>query len=256
MFAPDADSSPYHRPESVQVDVNPMGVIYTSTRLPEHEHRVGDSNSISAPPSPTRSRIDAAITGTPCELIDRISFTWCLPPIDPPSSPKKQGFSLVPNLPSPNPAELGPAAVKHLMTWGTLNSTPRIISETDDPRDLRTPFHIPAITTREAVGHKLADSASKSLRTKADMLGSSNRLKSAKVSLLAKKGSMAPPSSTPRRAEASGNLTPAARRLLQRTTVGTAASRRAEVMERHAWNPSKKGKERDFDRVRWTPTPT
>jgi len=89
------------------------------------------------------------------------------------------------------------------------------------------------------------------------MLGSSNRLKTAKVSLLGKKGSMAPPSSTPRRAEASGNLTPAARRLLQRTTMGTAASRRAEVMERDAgWDSNKKGKEQDLNRVRWTPTPT
>jgi protein DGCR14 len=143
------------------------------------------------------------------------------------------------------------------MTWGTLTSTPRIINETGDAVDLRTPFHIPAITAREVMGHKLSDNASKSLRAKADMLGpSSKRLKTAKASLLGKKGSMAPPS-TPRRAEAAGNLTPAARRLLQRTTMGTAARRRAEVMERDAgWESSKEGKERDLDRVRWTPTPT
>jgi protein DGCR14 len=240
MFAPDANISPYHQPKSAQVDANLKGVHYASTRLPEHEHQVGESE-FSEPPSPTRSRIDAAITGTPYR----------------PSSPKQQTFPLVPNLPSPTPAELGPIALKHLMTWGTLTSTPRIISETGDSVDLRTPFHIPAITAREVMGHKLSDNASKSLRAKADMLGSTNRLKTAKVSLLGKKRSMGPPPSTPRRAEAAGNLTPAARRLLQRTTIGTAAKRRAEVMERDtSWDSSKEGKGRDLDRVRWTPTPT
>jgi protein DGCR14 len=69
MFAPDADISPYHQPKSVQIDANLKGVDYASTRLPDNEHQVGESKSVSAPPSPTRSRIDAAITGTPCELI-------------------------------------------------------------------------------------------------------------------------------------------------------------------------------------------
>ena len=69
------------------------------------------------------------------------------------------------------------------------------------------------------------------------------------------KGSMAPPSWTPRRAEAAGNLTPAARRLLERSTMGTAATRRAESMARTSgWET--RGKERDLDRVRWTPTPS
>lgn len=67
MFSPDADISPYHpRPKSSAVENDPRSVSYTSTRLPEYEHRSGDSGSVSAPPSPTRSRIDAAITGTPC----------------------------------------------------------------------------------------------------------------------------------------------------------------------------------------------
>ncbi|KAF8973920.1 nuclear protein DGCR14 [Flammula alnicola] len=243
MFTPDADISPYHLPSKPsEAEVNPKAVNHTSTRLSEYEHGVGSSRATSAPPSPTRSRIDAAITGTPYH----------------PSSPKERGFSLVPNLPSPTPAELGPAALKQLMTWGTLNSTPRIISQTGDPADLRTPFHIPDISAREAVAHKLSDNASKSLRAKAEMFGPSSRMpRTAKTPLLGKKGSMAPPTMTPRRSEAAGNLTPAARRLLQRTTMGTAASRRAEAMERSAgWDLGAKGKERDLDRVRWTPTPT
>jgi len=66
MFAPDADESPYHPKITLKPEVNLETVSYASTRLPEQEHTVGDPKSMSAPPSPTRSRIDAAISGTPC----------------------------------------------------------------------------------------------------------------------------------------------------------------------------------------------
>ncbi|KAH9486811.1 Splicing factor ESS-2-like protein [Psilocybe cubensis] len=241
MFSPDADTTPYDpKPTADSSGDSAKAVNYASTRLFEQEHEAGESRPLSEPPSPTRSRINAAITGTPYH----------------PSSSKDMGFSLVPNLPSPTPAELGPTALKQLMTWGTLNSTPRIISQPDEPTNLRTPFHIPDISSREAISHKLSDRASKSLRMKAEKLNSSARTPSTvKSSVLGKKGSMAPPSWTPRRAEAAGSLTPAARRLLQRTATGTAASRRAEVMEREAgWDTG--SKERDLARIRWTPTPT
>jgi protein DGCR14 len=69
---------------------------------------------------------------------------------------------------------------------------------------------------------------------------------------------MGPPTWTPRRTE--GNLTPAAKRLLNRSTMGTAAARRAEAMGRMAgWEGSSggdKGKEKDLNHVRWTPTPS
>lgn len=65
MFAPDADIAPYDHPEPETDVVNDFKEInYASTRL--EEHTVGDAAPVSAPPSPTRSRIDAAITGTPC----------------------------------------------------------------------------------------------------------------------------------------------------------------------------------------------
>ncbi|KAF8912774.1 nuclear protein DGCR14 [Gymnopilus junonius] len=243
MFPPDADVSPYQaKPTSAEAEANPKSVNYASTRLAEQEHEVSDHKSASAPPSPTRSRVDAAISGTPYR----------------PSSPKEAGFSLIPNLPSPTPAELGPAALKQLMTWGSINATPRIISQGGDPTDLRTPFRIPEISAREAISHRLSDSASKSLRAKAEKLNSSSRTpRTIKSTLLGKKGSMGPPSFTPRKAQAAGNLTPAARRLLQRTAMGTAASRRAEAMEQNAgWDLGSKGKEKDLSRVRWTPTPT
>ena len=176
--------------------------------------------------------------------------------LDHPSSPSRTGFHLVPNLPSPTPAELGPNAMKQLMTWGTLHSTPRIISQSDglanDPANMRTPFHIPAISSREAISHKLSNNAAKSLRAKAEMLGSGQANRTPRTG---KRGSMAPPSWTPRRSEAAGNLTPAARRLLERSTMGTAAARRAESMARTSgWET--RGKEKDLDRVRWTPTPS
>ena len=258
MFSPDADISPYHpRPKLSAPENDPRSVNYASTRLPEHEHRSGNSGSVSAPPSPTRSRIDAAITGTPCTL-SPFFVVFCanadrIP--DHPRSPKARNFGLVPNLPSPTPAELGPAALKQLVTWGTLDSTPRIISQTGDPA---TPFHIPDISAREAMSHKLSDKASRSLRAKSDMFNPAIRgLRFAKTPLSGKKGTMAPPSMTPRRSEAAGNLTPAARRLLHRTTLGTAASRRAEAMEQSAgWDLGARGKDRGVDKVRWTPTPS
>ena len=68
MFAPDADISPYDPPPKLAEDDSvPKIVNYASTRLVELEHNAGDSRASSAPPSPTRSRVDAAITGTPCK---------------------------------------------------------------------------------------------------------------------------------------------------------------------------------------------
>src|SRR5713226_7158550 len=136
------------------------------------------------------------------------------------------------------------------MTWGTLAGTPRILSQSDDPAEPSapapsTPFHISAPTKREVLSHKLSSSAAKSLRAKASLLGPSHARR---------KGDMPPPSWTPRRAQAPGSLTPAAKRLLDRTTMGTAASRRADAMGRAAgWENNK---DKDLNRVRWTPTPT
>ncbi|KAJ7293695.1 nuclear protein Es2-domain-containing protein [Mycena rebaudengoi] len=178
MFSPDADESPYHT-KPAQPTTDPRAIVYASTRLEDPPQQ---SRSLSAPPSPTRSRIDAAIMGTPYR----------------PRSPTINNFSLVPNLPSPTPSELGPAAVKQLMTWGTLNATPRIISQSDDPA-------LPPPST------PLSNNASKSLRVKAGLLGLGGRTPRtpASGSSTTRKGTMAPPSWTPRRSEAAGNLTPA-----------------------------------------------
>lgn len=68
MFAPDADQSPYHpSPKEGDEKPNPKVIKYGNTRLPEQEHSSSASRGASAPPSPTRSRIDAAVTGVPCK---------------------------------------------------------------------------------------------------------------------------------------------------------------------------------------------
>lgn len=159
---------------------------------------------------------------------------------------KANDFALVPNLPSPTPAELGSTAMKQLMTWGTLNATPRIINQTGESTEPSPAFRIPDVTSREAIAHKLSNKAAKSLRVKAEMFTP----KTSKTRALGQKlnGSMGPPSWTPRRSEAVGNLTPAARRLLERTTV---PSRRTDI-EQSSGQP----RETDLDRVRWTPTPS
>ncbi|KIL70716.1 hypothetical protein M378DRAFT_6645 [Amanita muscaria Koide BX008] len=236
MFAPDANESPYHPSPNVEEDKSEPKIIkYNNTRLPEQEQSTSASRGASAPPSPTRSRIEAAITGTPYR----------------PKSPSNDGFSFVPNIPSPTPAELGPAAVKQLMTWGTLGATPRVISKPDDVEmpPPTTPFHLQDISAREAISHKLSNKASKSLRTKAGLLGLTqlNRTPGI-VTPSVRKRDMGPPSWTPRKSEAAGNLTPAARRLLERTTKGVAA----------AGNRAGAGRaeETDLNKVRWTPTPT
>ncbi|KAF9015234.1 nuclear protein DGCR14 [Cyathus striatus] len=243
MFSPDADESPYHPGTDVEIMIDPKVIKYGNTRLYEQELSSQASRGVSEPPSPTRSRIDAAITGTPYH----------------PSSPRHRGFPLVPNVPSPTPAELGPTAMKQLMTWGTLNATPRVISQSDDLADApSTPFHLPAISSRESLSHRLSSSASKSLRAKAELLGlgPTGRIPVLSRTPRSRKGDMAPPTWTPRRSEAAGNLTPAGKRLLERTS-GTAAARRAAVMSRQAsWEGSSKVKDRELNKVRWTPTPT
>ena len=61
MFPPDADNSPYipkNEPPDKKV------VNHSNTRLPGQTE---DPSADSEPPTPTRSFINAAITGTPCK---------------------------------------------------------------------------------------------------------------------------------------------------------------------------------------------
>lgn len=169
---------------------------------------------------------------------------------------ERRNFPLLPSLPSPTPSQLGPAAVNELMTWGTITSTPRILSSDNDTEQVpapTTPFHLPGPTPRERVAHKLSSTASRSLRAKASLLSGTPR--PSKLSHL--KGrrethGLAPPA-TP--GPHPGLLTPAARRLLDRTAgLGTSATRRAEVMGHESkWEGAKA---REIGNARWTPSPS
>ena len=67
MFPPDADVSPYNISIAQAIKdakLTPKTIKHGNTRLPEQDDKL--DHSVSAPPSPTRSRIDAAIAGTPC----------------------------------------------------------------------------------------------------------------------------------------------------------------------------------------------
>jgi protein DGCR14 len=75
MFPPDADVSPYHQPSQKEPEKHPRVIKYGNTRLPEQEDSAAASRSTSAPPSPTRSRIDAAIEGVSCVPILVVSYT-------------------------------------------------------------------------------------------------------------------------------------------------------------------------------------
>ncbi|KAH9944095.1 nuclear protein Es2-domain-containing protein [Epithele typhae] len=235
----------------------PKAIKHGNTRLPQQDDNL--DHSLSAPPSPTRSRIDAAIAGTPCEHSSlRSVLEISTSALRSPRSPSNSSHPLVPSVPSPTPSELGPAAVKQLMTWGTLNATPRVLSQSDDPVDFptpATPFRIAEPSSRERLSHKMSTDAAKSLRAKAGLLSGMPLLSRSSAGSRARRTSMPPPSFTPRKSDAPGSLTPAAKRLLDRTTMGTAASRRADAMGRLAgWEGDRK--ERDLQRVRWTPTPS
>jgi len=76
MFSPDADVSPYHPPPQVPSTSDKKQelkmISHGNTRLVEQEHKM-TSSGLSEPPSPTRSRIDAAISGTPCTSSDDLA---------------------------------------------------------------------------------------------------------------------------------------------------------------------------------------
>lgn len=222
MFAPDADESPYHPPDhDPKAPLNPKTITHSATRLPSPPPETSD---IPIPPSPSRSRIDAAISGRPYET----------------KAPQETvaGFSYVEDLPTPSTSQVAP----NLMTQGTLLATPRVLSGA--PIEPPTPWRIQPPSRREEVGLKLSAKAARSIREKAALLSGKSRLGKPVSS---SRGGMQPPSTvglTPKKSM--DNLTPAAKALLQRTTTGNATPARS--------GPSV-GNAIDLQKVRWTPSP-
>ncbi|KAG8989548.1 hypothetical protein FRB93_003612 [Tulasnella sp. JGI-2019a] len=210
MFPPDADESPYHRPPVTLTAAEkedarhaaPL-IVHANTRLPEQSEEL-DGSHTPQPPSPTRSRVAAAISGTPY-----------VPRND---SPKVQGFGYVDAVPSPSPSELGLERVKELMTWGTLLATPRILSSSDDPADMSpSPFTIKAPYARDELGRRLGSEAGRALAKRAGLLGGGTPSKKSKTTGKGGGEEKKWTASTPKRVDM---LTPAARRLLDRTKAG------------------------------------
>ncbi|KAF8337942.1 nuclear protein DGCR14 [Cantharellus anzutake] len=229
MFTPDADASPYHPPSSVPPSTGnepPKEVRHANTRLPEQSEEVPSS---SVPPSPTRSRVAAAIMGTPYHK-------------DGGETPKVQGFGL---------------AMKELMTWGTLLGTPRVIQNGDDldpSTFIPSPFKVPEPSKRDELGRRLGVQASKSLREKATLLSAPSSTPRKRKAA----GDMPPPAFTPRRVAQTDMLSPAARNLLGRTKSGVglgldATTARSDPSSSH---PQPQGKELDLRKVGWSPMNT
>ncbi|KAG8744749.1 hypothetical protein FRC10_009514 [Ceratobasidium sp. 414] len=242
MFPPDADLSPYDAissaPAAAPTRGDPKSIHYGGTRIVEQD----ESSGITEPSSPTHSRVDAAIAGRPYASGGE--------------TPKVAGHSFVSATASPSPSQLGPIGLKQLMTWGTLQGTPRIISSGDDDStpivDAHTPFHIAEPSRRDTISHRLSNKASKSLAQRAALLtprppstpgSQSGPVRAAKRT----RGNMPPPIMTPRRSEIS--LSPAARKLLNRTGGGSILS------EREGWGEAATRQPKDLGRERWTPSP-
>jgi len=73
MFPADANTKPYPpaggRPVAETSRAGPKAINHASTRLPEEEEVVGSTaGSSRRGTSPSRSFVDAAVRGTPCEF--------------------------------------------------------------------------------------------------------------------------------------------------------------------------------------------
>ncbi|KAG8927160.1 hypothetical protein FRC02_008429 [Tulasnella sp. 418] len=252
MFLPDANESPYHQPSQVASSSEasdkknrgpPKTIIHANTRLPSQSEPSEDS---SQPPSPTRSRIAAAISGTPYH-----------PASD---SPKIRGYGFVDELPTPKPEDMEPEQIKQLMTWGTIMSTPRVLSTDDgEPAGMPvdSPFVIKPPNARDALARKLGGEAGRSLAKKAGLLNGTSVRTPASSSSSRIIG-------TPKRTDM---LTPAARRLLDRTRGGgatpggllgrTPSNLKSSLSSTPGRNmDSKRRKELDLRKVGWSPRDT
>lgn len=147
---------------------------------------------------------------TYCRVLDHQA-----PPDDLPSV---NSYSLLPTDASPSPAEM-----PDLLTWGTLLATPRALGFTGDILDGSAPFRLPDTQRRDQIGRRLADNASRSMRIRAKgyAVPTSTPTASRRTEVSRTKTAMLPPA-TPRRHASS--LTPAARRLLERSSKSTSTS--------------------------------
>ncbi len=79
MFSPGADMSPYDpsSAKSTPAKGPPHAIKHGNTRLTEQDESMSSSRAMSEPPSPTQSRVDNAIAGTPCMFTSLIYARVC-----------------------------------------------------------------------------------------------------------------------------------------------------------------------------------
>ncbi|GAA5987033.1 hypothetical protein JCM10908_000999 [Rhodotorula pacifica] len=261
----------------------PKGIRYHATRLREMETgrssrsgggRDSDAGSTVGSTSPTRSRIGAAIAGTPYPA-----------PVS--QTPRVAGFSFVDALPSHDPSSLPAQALQELMTWGTIEATPVTLRTAGGDQSVG-PFRVKESDRREVLAHKMAKKAKRSLAESVTGAGrglattpgggSSMRRSALEASIRSSRGggdsvrgssgSSGPGGSsgaTPRRSTT--DLSPAARSLLGRTKPGKALE--SSLGQSRQWNDDEERRRierarlrarevesRDrLRRERWTPSP-
>ncbi|SCV70700.1 BQ2448_3462 [Microbotryum intermedium] len=173
MFPPDADTSGPSDPSTIEKGKQRVvkageerAVNYGATRLTTLERaRVGEdggNDATSESSGPSRSRIGAAIAGTPYHA-------------NPSRTPKVSGFPFVDALPSPQAASLPPQALQELMTWGTIEATPVTLRSSTEYDGSVGPFRIQEGSRREGLAHRMAKQAKRSLSDRVDAVSKKGR---------------------------------------------------------------------------------
>ncbi|GAA5829903.1 hypothetical protein JCM11251_007927 [Rhodosporidiobolus azoricus] len=271
------------------------GIRYNATRLEDLERprRRGsgaesvagsDWTETTGTSGPSRSRIGAAVAGTPYPGASSSSSTIG-------ATPRVAGFSFVDALPAPSASSLPPQALQELMTWGTIEATPVTLRSSaygdGDGESAVGPFHIRERDRREELAHRMAKKAKRSLAESSSrgkglavdarpggasalhrsVLDASIRSNTS-TSRTPSGGAFSPHSgvaASPR--PSADSLTPAARTLLSRTRPGKALE--GGLGRTKAWGEDEErrrverarvrareveGRER-LRRERWTPSP-
>ncbi|WVQ77063.1 hypothetical protein IAR50_006742 [Cryptococcus sp. DSM 104548] len=227
MYPADADSDPYAKPSSIHtfpINGPRPSIAHANTRIPEEDEKgLGTRAGSTKASSPSRSVVSAAVRGGPRE-----------------SMPTINNYPLVATDPSPSPQDM-----PSLLTWGSLLSTPRALDGNNDPLDSTPSFRLPETKRRDELGRRLADKAGRDINERARGFARPAGRAGGVLGVGRGKADMGPPG-TPRRQ--AGNLTPAAKRLLDRT-VG-----RTPVIGSRAASNDWAGKSSTRS-AGWTPTP-
>ncbi|KAH7025457.1 nuclear protein DGCR14 [Macrophomina phaseolina] len=236
MFTPDSIEDELVTVAQAAQDASaapPKAIVYGNTRLPTSSAEGPLENSV--PASPSLSAVNDAIRGRPRPTPSEAAYAGS-------ETPRVNGYAFVDEQdpePEPEPRLLDSSLLQRLGV--TADASPN-------------PFTIAQASKREALHHRLVDKTAKAKRDGAASGGHGGGSR-----LAALKGESAAKTPTPKFASSpavarrADNLTPAAQRLFAK--VGTP---RREGSGFGAWGAGAATplrKEREKEKVRWTPTP-